>query len=470
MSCIYLRLKIAALAMSQEKKQPISEEENPHLSNLMFGLGLLGPINEGGQQLREIFHGMLEGIRDRFDYYDGSELKVNKQLNDYLLELRRMGWAEKPTFPEPRSVAMTVCALGNKLDDDEYTEGCDAIVEFANKRLDDWMDYVTKDCNIHFLSFQRDVDTLHFMEKVLHILDVFVASQFGARHGVEEYAPIDQNELHPVSTPDFSIGGLECQANESCECGCKMDHGIEVLQGLEDYLNGEDTSAARYMQGVALANDIRFRAGNEGEVFDKIKEMGKKAYESLLESFDAIMEMVSPEDSQARADKIIAKADTNKKALQAMADKSVAINDAAKQGIIKLAEETDPTGKMKTAVNAISTAAIAPRIIDSLLGLLRKEVSGNSGLVTKRNEAKKALDDLKKNTDGASQGDEKNSDVVAANREKVKQGIADAKEALKSVREELKGHNKRMSGYDKAISGINPKIFSKATEEAETKE
>jgi len=473
MSSLYLSLKRAALALSVEKdggvKSPVNREDNPAMASLMWGLGLLGPISQGGQALKASYDDIVEAISRRFDYYDEAELEVNSRVDEYLNELVRMSYAEKPTLPELRSVAVTVCALGNRTRDAGCRNGVGKILEQARSQLEWFSKETDREVpNPHFLSFQRDVDSLEFLEGVLRIVDTFVASQFGMLHGLEEFSPAAIATPLEVPEPDFEE--KSCGQEEDCTCGCKLDHGITLLEGLEDMLNGQVTYASRYVEGVAMSQGVRMGSvtGNEGAILDGIKAMGENAYKTLVESLKAVMDVISPSDSEEVAKKIRETADTNKKALQAMPERAKAeVNDAAKAGIIKLANNTYPNGEMTPLVKDIGKATQGGAIIDKLLGLLTTEVAGGGPMREKQKEAQTALDELKKASSAASGADETNKDVVAAAKEKVNEKIKAAREALKETKAAVKGHNKRLSGIRQAISGISPKIFTKGLEKTE---
>lgn len=213
---------------------------------------------------------------------------------------------------------------------------------------------------------------------------------------------------------------------------------------------------------IEVEDDV---SGLEGAVFDAIKEMGTKALQSIKDSFDALSKYLSPQDLSDFSDKAKSIGDKNKKALNAMEDKALVINSSAREGIVKLAEDSDPSGKMKNIVSTLRVASDGPRVIDALISEVNSITSNNKNIEDSIKEVKKNISDLETSTRKSTEGDESNKDVVTANREEVKESIAEAKEGLKKFREEIGVAKKSLAAYIKAISGIYPKIFVKVEEE-----
>jgi len=461
MNHLFLQLKVALLALLHTTSTPLSEGRYPELARVLDQLRMGGLFRNPVDQLIDDFHGIIAALERRFDYYDESEMRVNTALDEYLnSEVMRLLWAEKPVLPEPRSIALTICALGNRGGDHDHGNGIGEIYDFAKTQLERISGYAVRPSTIHFLSLEREIDQLEFAERVLGIVDVFVTSRAGMVAGLEEFPPVDVSELAPIPEPDFTE--VVCVGTTECPCGCVLEHGELLLEGMEDLLSDTDSYARNYLLGVASSQNVRLSAvaGNEGAILDGLKSMGETAYNTIMESLKAIMNVIDPKDSEESAKTIRETAENNKKALQAMPDKGTArINDAAKTGIQKLAVNTYPNGEMTTCISSISTADKAGGVIDKLLGLLQKEVSSGGALRDKEKETKTALDELKKASSDAASADEKNKDVVAAAKQKVNEKIAKARESLKGAKGEVKGHNKRIAGIRKAVSGISPKIF-----------
>lgn len=471
MSDLFLDLKVHLLALSQFKGQSEQDQlpATPVLDRVLDQLRIGYAHRMTRDELKTSFIETIAALGRRFDYFEQSEMKVNELLNDYLKsDIMQFLWAEKPVLPDPRTVAMAVCALGNKGGEHIHGSGVDEIWAFAKEQLEHFEGDAFNPDRIHFLSEERIVNQLQFAEQVLHIVDVFVASRLGMLAGVEEFAPGYYVDPDSFPEPDFEPEGCVGPSND-CDCGCEFDHGLTILEGLEDFLNGQNTPACAYMQAVAFSNGIRLQdiTGNEGAIIDGIKDMGSKAWEALKAAFDAIMSMFDPKEEEAKAAAAAETTEDNKKALQAMEDKSLVINDAAKNGIIKLADSAYPQGEMKAIVTKLSTVASAPRVIDALMGLMKKETRGGDKLVKARDKAKAALDELKSSTNKAGTADEKNKEAVAAAKAAVGEKTKAAREALSAAKKEVGGHKKRMAAIKKAINGINPKIFSKAGEAKE---
>lgn len=215
---------------------------------------------------------------------------------------------------------------------------------------------------------------------------------------------------------------------------------------------------------LVLDTQVELVSGVEGKVFDTIKEMGTSALKSFKDSLDALLKYLSPEDLKDFGDKAIKVGDNNKKALDKMEDKTLVINSAAKEGIVKLASDSDPSGEMGKVVSSLNVASDGPRVIDALLAKVSSIVGSNKDVESKMNETKKAIADLEKSTRESTSGDEENKDVVKANKASVKEDIDKAKAAMKELRESMATTKKLLGGYIKAISGISPKIFVKPKE------
>lgn len=215
---------------------------------------------------------------------------------------------------------------------------------------------------------------------------------------------------------------------------------------------------------LVLDTQVELVSGVEGKVFDTIKEMGASALKSFKDSLDALLKYLSPEDLKDFGDKAIKVGDNNKKALDKMEDKTLVINSAAKEGIAKLASDSDPSGEMGKVVSSLNVASDGPRVIDALLAKVSSIVGSNKDVESKMNETKKAIADLEKSTRESTSGDEENKDVVNANKASVKEDIDKAKAAMKELRESMATTKKLLGGYIKAISGISPKIFVKPKE------
>ena len=465
---LYFELGLIGILLSGKEKA-LTEESNPTLVGILRSMGLDHVVGGDIGVAKERLYSITAALESRLAYYDASELLVNTPLNQYLVEL--LNEAANGSFTPSKNISMMICALGNKT-----SEG------MSGGAVEEWLEYAYSSIKYFVEVYEgheppivegitSNIRRLEYAEKVLQLLDVFVTSRLGMLAGVEEFSPAAVEDRTETDEPDFEIAE-QCAQSDDCGCGCKLDHALTLLQGMEDILNGRTTYESHYAAGVAQANGVRSLTsvtGNEGAVIDAIKDLGEKAWEAIKESFSAIKELISPEDDKEKGEDAKAKADNNKKSLQAMDDKSAQINDAAKAGILALCEKADPSGEMKKAVTGLNTAADGPRTIDALLGVLSKEISSGSGLQEAFKKGEKALADLKSANGKASSADEKNKDVVAAAKTQVNEKIAQAKESLKVAKKEVGDHNKRVNAIVKAISGINEKIFSKKSYPADKK-
>jgi hypothetical protein len=468
---LYLELGLIGLMLKAPRELALNQDKHPALVKLLNSIGYGGYMNDEEAELKKRFHTTLSALETKFKYYDASELKVNEVLSSYLVELYN---DFRNAHREPsKTISMMICALGNKGGDHDKSHAIETWIEAAQLLIEDLHGTQNGDKPFVLEHLAFNVSCLEYIEKILQLLDVFVTSRLGMLAGCEEFAPMDQVEWDTVHDEDAFVMGVECLATDDCECGCSpaMDHALTVIEGMEDILSGQDTYAARYLMGVAQAQNIRLDAvaGNEGEILDTIKDMASKAYDWIAEALKAIFGSTDSADESKKADESNETADTNKKALQAMTDKTVEINDAAKQGILNLAKQLDPSGKMSTLVSGLRAPGDGSRVIDGLLGMLRKATTAGNKLGTKKTKAESALADLKKASSAASSADEKNKEVVAAAKANVQEKIKSAKEALKEAKKEVAVHKKYVAGLQKAIAGINPNIFSKAVEAKEGK-
>lgn len=466
---LYLQLGLIGLMLKAPRELALNEEKHPVLVKLLQSIGMDTAMYDEELELKNRFNNTLSAIDAKFEYYDSTEMKVNGPLAHYLVELKAA--YHNGSLENSRTIAMMICAMGNKGGDHDHDEIVDEWISNARNLLEDIRGTQNGDKPFVLEHLAFNSSRLEYIEKILQLLDVFVTCRLGMVAGVEEFAPMDQADWHSVNDENMFVAGLECSANDVCECGCQLDHAITIIEGMEDLLSGRDTYASEYLRGVANAQNRRLDSitGNEGEILDTIKDMGSKAYDWIVEALKAIFSTVDSAEEGKKEEKASGTAEENKKALQAMTDKTVEINDAAKQGIMKLAQSLDASGKMTKIVSGLRTPGDGSRVIDGLLGVMRKETKAGSKLGAKKTAAETALADLKKATGAASSADETNKEVVAAAKAQVTEKTKLAKEALKAVKKEVSDHNKLLNGIQKAISGINPNIFSKAVEAKEAK-
>ena len=449
------RLGLLGMVINGVKKSVLSPEETPELLNYLASVGIsdLSPEN-----LRQQLDLNVAALEHEFDYYDGSELKVNEVLNQFLLDLGKL--TDNADYRPIRDVSILICALGNKGGDFSEDDGVESLIEMAKGILEKYLTLGEGELPDQSDEVYRaDSRRLEYLERVLGLVDVFVTSHAGMRAGLEEYAPVDYNYLNPVEVTDW-VSGVECSQQEDCSCGCVMDHPLRLLQGIEDYLEGYmDTPDALYFEGVARANNIRLElmTGNEGPVFDSIKAMAKKAYEAVMEAWKTVSEWFSASEDDKNTE-TVDKADDNKKAIQGMQDKGVAINDAAKRGIQALAEKIDPSGNIKAIVLRLTGPSSAPGVIDSLLGELNKHGVTGKELQEEKKKAEEALAELKKASESTN-GNDENKEAVATVRTDVNEKVKNAREAVGNAKKTIRSHNAITKGIRKAIEGITPHIF-----------
>lgn len=452
--------ELSLLGVVLESQARPTQESNPVLYRTLRQLGFdLGDwLDWSDAEIRERMHQILNGAEREIGYYDASELCVNQVLDRYLVELHYN--YHNASKDHPHQIAALICAYGNKVAEKESQGGVNLWIEQAQQLIESMREKIDSG-EVGALNYY--VRDLTYAEHILQLVDVFVTAHNGMLAGMEEYAPADYNDVYPLYVPDFTTG-VECGGHQGCECGCQLTHPIQVLEGLEDLLNGrEGTEAARYTAGVFFANDIRLVAyqGNEEGVFDSIKEAGTKAYEWIKEALSSFFELFSSEAAEETSKEAEEVSEANKKAIQAMEKKDVQINDAAKKGITALAASIDSTGAVGRVVAKLTTPASASAVLDGLQAILNKQLGKQSKLGEKLSAAQAALDELKAANSKAATAKGDNKDVAANVKSNVSEKIAKAKEKVAEVRKAAGEQKKFVSGIKKCIKGIGPKIFSK---------
>lgn len=450
----YQKLGLLGMLVNSLGKTTFTEEDNPRFLQYLIMEGI-GEVNR--ENLSTQLNDIVGIIVRHFDYYDSSEMGTNKPLNDFLCEL--VGRIENGDYTPARDVSMLIISLGNKPGTANNQDGVENLIALAKRVLDpyealDGDELPDQPDEVYQVHAHR----LEYLDRILSLVDVFVTSRFGMLAGIEEYAPLDYNAVHPIET--FDIAGVECGGNEGCKCGCAADHSLTMLQGMEDYLGGKtNTSDYYYFEGVTRANGLAMDniSGSEGPVFDAVKNLGKVAYKAAMETWENVKSLFD-EDAEEADDNVTNVADDNKKAIQSMGSADAKINDNAKTGIIEMAKKIDVSGAMGKIVARLEGPSSAGGVIDGLLGLLGTNSALTKDIETEKKTAEDALADLKKTSESVS-GDDSNKDAAAAAKSAMQEKISKAKEAVASVKKKAQDHNKVTKGIRKAIRGITPHIF-----------
>lgn len=450
----YQKLGLIGMLINGLDKVQFSSEDNPRFLHYLTMQGI-GEITR--ENLVEQLNNTVGTIVRHFDYYDSSEMATNKALNDFLGEL--VGRIENGDYTPPRDVSMMITSLGNKPGSSNNQDGVEALIALAKRVLDPYEaldgDEVPDQPDE---AYQVDARRMEYIDRILSLVDVFVTARFGMLAGIEEYAPLDYNEVHPIET--FDVGGVECVSNDTCKCGCAMDHSLTMLQGISDYLGDKsDTPDYYYFEGVTRANGLWMDniSGSEGPVFDAVKNLGKVAYKAAMETWKNVQALFDESEDDAD-DNVTNDADDNKKAIQSMDSADAKINDNAKNGIIAMAQKVDPSGAMGKIVARLTGPSSAGGVIDGLLGLLGTNSALTKDIESDKKAAEDALADLKKTSESIS-GDDTNKDAAAAAKSSMQDKISKAKEAVTAVKKKAQDHNKATKGIRKAIRGITPHIF-----------
>lgn len=452
---MFNRLGLVGMLLHEQTRSKISWDLNPQLMNYLELLGLRSITTAN---LVDELQRLTATIEREFDYFDASELRVNEVLDQYLRDCAN---SIKDGHPLPRrDVAMVICSLGNKGGAFAEEEGVEALLDIAEYIIGE-LNTVQEDA---IPDFAPDIYVAwaHKLEKihaVLSLLDVFLTSRLGMLAGVEEFAPLDYNYLNPVDPPDL-VTGVECSKQDDCQCGCAFDHPLRILQGMEDFLNGDDTEDSVYFQSVARTNNIRLElhAGQEGPVYEAIKELGSKAYDAVMAAWKSVSEWFNNSSSEEADSKLKQTVEDNKKAIQSMPTQNVVINDSAKNGLHNLAERSDPSGAMTTIVDQLKSPGDASRVLDGLLGLMGKQQAAGGPLFESKKAAETSLADLKKSSQSVN-GNDENKDAAKEAKALVQEKIKAARESVKAAKKLVAKHNKITSGIRKAIEGITPHIF-----------
>lgn len=450
----YQKLGLIGMLINGLDKTTFSPEDNRHFLQYLTTQGI-GEVTRDNLLLQ--LNGNVDIIARHFDYYDSSEMATNKPLCDYLIELSNdIG---NGNYPVPRDVSMIITSLGNKPGPSNNQDGVEILIAMAKRALDKYEDLDGDELPDQSDEvYQADARRLEYLDRILSLVDVFVTARFGMLAGIEEYAPLDYNEVHPIES--FDIAGIECGGNESCKCGCSLDHSLTMLQGIADQLGDKtDTPDYYYYEGITRANGLGMDniSGSEGPVFDAVKNLGKVAYKAAMETWKNVQALFDESEEEAD-DTVTNVADDHKKAIQSMDSADAKINDNAKTGIIAMAQKVDPSGAMGKIVARLSGPSSAGGVIDGLLGLLGTNSALTKDIDGEKKAAEDALADLKKTSESVS-GDDTNKDAAAAAKASMQDKISKAKEAVAAVKKKAQGHNKATKGIRKAIRGITPHIF-----------
>lgn len=449
-------LELGLLGLLLTCKEKPNKENNPVLVKMIDNLGFNSYWEDDQEELKKEAFNIIDSVERHFDYFESSELKVNSLLNNYIYELyedHQSGFKE-----DPRSIAIKVCALGNKLcnDDDKEDSGADRWIKYSKELLEDLRRRFTTLEEVDYLPLI--ISRIKYVNTILEILDIFVTSHNGMLAGVEEFVPNDYNDVYPLE--DWVVGN-ECGQVEDCGCGCQLDKPITILQGMEDYLGDKESEATRYLGSIYFSNDFKLLSlqGNEEGVMDSIKDMGTKAYQWCKEVLDSFMDLFSSDDSKEEVQEAESAGDINKKALQAISNKGLKVKPAAKEGALALARANDPTGGVVKVVSSLNTIGDGSRVIDGLTSLLTKALNKGGKLDTKLQAAKKAVDDLQATNSKNASSSTDNKQAAANTKALLQEKIKVAKQKLKEVKAEAGAQKKITSCIQRTIKGITPKIF-----------
>ena len=433
-----------------------NKETNPSLMKMVDNLGYNEYWDYTYEELRAEAFQVIDAAERHFDYFDKSDLEVNALTDAFLT---RVYDELSGGFKEDlRTVAITVCALGNKNPNGlpNCTEGVETWIKFAKAQLEELRKRFETGEEVDYLPLL--IGRLEYADNILGVVDVFVTAHKGMLMGVEEFAPGDYQDVFPIE--DW-VSGNECNQTTECECGCTLNKPIAILQGMEDYLSGKTTKATMYLENLCYSNDMRLRsvAGNEEGVWDTVKEIGAKAYEWCKEVLDSFMELFDSGKSDEEIAAAEDDAEINKKALQAITDKTMRVKPAAKQGAIALATKNDTTGKVAKALTSLNTIGDGARVITALQAILTTELKKEGKLGTKLEAAKKAVADLQSTTAKATSGSGDNKEVVKNAKTSVDEKVKAAKDSLKEVKAAASAQKKIVTCIRRTIKGITPKIF-----------
>jgi len=450
---IYQKLGLLGLLINSLGKTSFCKDDNAHLLKYFEDLGI--PAIDRETLVRQL-NETVNIIGDHFEYFDGGEMATNEPLSKYLSSLSAE--IAKGVFPSRREVSLAIIRYGNLQGTADNRNGADELIAQARRVLDPYEALDGDEVPDHSDErYKADSALLEYLDSVLTLVDVFSTARFGMLAGIEEFAPLDYNEVNPL---DFDVAGIECGGTDACKCGCTADHSLKMLQGIEDYLGGkENTPDFFYFEGVTRANGMVVEniSGSEGPVFDAVKNLGKVAYKAAQETWENVLKLFESDEDEQDTN-ITNDADDNKKAIQSMKDKAAAINDKAKAGITAMASKLDPSGAMSKIVARLEGPGSAGGVIDGLLGLLGTNSELTKSIDTEKKAAETALADLKKSAESVS-GDDSNKDGAAAAKALINEKISKAKETVASVKKKAQGHSKVTKGIRRAIRGITPHIF-----------
>jgi len=393
-----------------------------------------------------------------FDRFEPEFLKVNELLDQYLQDLcnaMREGHYEGIMSSGVSSALITLGHRGGAFGEMQSVSN---LLDVARQVFDRYhtmsMDEVMQQGADIYVRDARLLQTLYY---VLDRLDDFITSYQGACSGVTEFAPVDYDLVESPPVTDW-VSGLECIQTDACGCGCSLNHQLKLLEGMEDFLAGEPTSACDYFMVTAKLNglDLQNVAGQEAISFDTVKEMAKKAYDAIIKAWESVKEWWNVDESELEKE-LVATAENNKKAIQKMPQKDVKINNNAKQGLGRLAEKADESGDLTKVVQGFNGPADASKVIDGLLAVMRKHSKTGTALQNEKKAAEKTMDDLKASIQSPGKGTDEEAVKVA--RTTTQEKIKVAKQSVAKAKKMMQQHNKITAGIKNAINGITPHIF-----------
>lgn len=419
--------------------------------NWLDALG--GPREELCQGIKSILNVYL----DRAHGFEDEEMHVNEPLGRLLSELTTLvDDVNDNPIPLLSTVARGIIGQGKLHPEFESTHQVSLLLSVHKKFIRWGLDMVGPESVQAPYTLVRIANTVIFLDNVMAMLETYLTCKDNPDCSEEDLLgelPMNEDEL---ITPEDSYAGVDDQ----------MDHALTIVDGMEGFLcqNNDHTNLShsqRYLHGVLYAQGhvAQFRDGMEGKIMDSIKKTATNAWNALVNALKAIKDFFFGKADQETQTATLAIADKNKETLQASDNKGAEIKDTAKQGLLKLAEESDESGAFKQAASQLETVADAPSVLDKLKGLMNKAVGENSALRNLYNAAEKKVNDLKAAmTKGDSVNDDDKEGAAAAKQE-IQAAMSEAKESLEEAKKAMSVHKRLMNGLRKAMLNITMGIF-----------
>lgn len=452
---------IMARTISEEEKNLILTSPEYHEDReTLEEKGALELLTADKVVIQQCFANALTELAQRFGDKKAEGVVINASLEEYICSV--IAQINAGDYPALSEVAERIVEITNQETDEVSLVSLDGTLTGFGTQLAalsaNW-----ESENPDYNELVQSLAKVEYLDKVLDLVEMQHRVQV---EGTEEYVNDVGGDVDSAESSNEGIVEVICDGTSECNCGCQMVGAIQLLEGLEDFFNGRNTPALRYLEGNMYANGLinDTVAGQEGPIFDKLKNGAMTVYKTLTESLKSMKDVFKSKDNDEKV-KIASEATkNNSEAIAALPDQTAQVNKAAADGIVQLAEQVDPSGEMKNIVSGLTDPGSAVTMLDKLNAFMVKSAANNSVLDKIYQQANKALEDLRSAAGKLSSSDESNKDVVSVMREELAEKTKIAREAMTEAKNALTKDNKLIDGIKKAITATTPKIFQKTEE------